>query len=78
MASNKRKKTFPKPPVRFHSQLAKELGKYSNKNGFEATLKGIYYAPEKLQDNKLTKNQEKALEKLRRNCAKKLEGTNQG
>jgi hypothetical protein len=42
MASNKRKKVFPKKPVQFHSKLEKELGKWSNKNGYEASVKGIY------------------------------------
>lgn len=73
MASNKRKRTFPKPPVRFHSQLAQQLGKHSNKTGYEASLKGIYYAPEKLQDNKLTENQKRAVEKLRDAVAKRTE-----
>lgn len=71
MASNKRKKTFPKPPVRFHSKLAKELGKWSNKNGFEASLKGIYFQERKDNSPKLDERQSKQLAKLKENLAKR-------
>jgi len=72
MASNKRKKTFPKKPIQFHSKLAHELGKWSNKNGYEASLKGIYYT-KSLSNNipKVSHEQEKQLAKLRKNLAKR-------
>ena len=71
MASNKRKKTFPKPPQKFHSKLAHELGKWSNKNGYEASIKGIYNQP--LPDNspKITERQARQLAKLKENIAKR-------
>lgn len=40
--SRSRKRTFPKPPVRFHSALESELGKNSNKGCLEASIVGIY------------------------------------
>lgn len=70
MASNKRKKTFPKPPQRFHSKLAHELGKWSNKTGFEASLKGIYFQEPK-QEPQITETQAKQLAKLKNNLAKR-------
>jgi len=70
MAKN-RKKIFPKPPVRYHSKLAKELGKYSNKTDVRANLIGIYYQPIKNQAPELTQKQETQLEKLRANIAKR-------
>lgn len=70
MASNKRKKVFPKPPQRFHSKLAHELGKWSNKNGFEASLKGIYFQAPK-QESKVTETQARQLQKLKDNLAKR-------
>lgn len=70
MASNKRKKTFPKPPQRFHSKLAHELGKWSNKNGYEASLKGIYFQ-DKPRENTITETQAKQLQKLKDNLAKR-------
>lgn len=66
-----RKKVFPKAPVKFHSKLANELGKWSNKNGFEASVKGIYYAPEKVQDPKLTQKQATQLQKLKEHLCKR-------
>jgi hypothetical protein len=71
MASNKRKKTFPKPPQRFHSKLAHELGKWSNKNGFEASLKGIYFQDKKDNSPKLDERQAKQLQKLKDNLKKR-------
>jgi hypothetical protein len=70
MASNKRKKTFPKAPVRFHSGLTKELGKNSNKAGHEASIKAIYHrhAPKGVA---LSPSQEKQLQTLRENLAKR-------
>lgn len=66
-----RKRIFPKPPVRFHSKLAKDLGKWSNKTVPEANIKGIYYAPEKIQEPNTTQRQDTQLEKLRANLAKR-------
>lgn len=66
-----RKRIFPKPPVKFHSKLANELGRWSNKNGFEASLKGIYYAPEKVQEPKVTERQARQLAKLKEFLCKK-------
>jgi hypothetical protein len=71
MASNKRKKTFPKPPQKFHSKLAHELGKWSNKNGFEASLKGIYFQADRDKSPKLDERQAKQLAKLKDNLAKR-------
>lgn len=70
MASNKRKKVFPKPPQRFHSKLSHELGKWSNKNGFEASLKGIYLTKPTLV-SPLNERQAKQLEKLKNQLAKR-------
>lgn len=61
--SKSRKKIFPKPPVRFHSKLAKELGKYSNKVCPEATLQAIYSNEQR--SNKLTESQVEQLAKLK-------------
>lgn len=69
--SKSRKKVFPKPPVRFHSKLAHELGKWSNKNGYEASVKGIYYQPTPDNSPKLDERQEKQLAKLKQNLAKR-------
>lgn len=69
MASKSRKKTFPKPPQKFHSKLEKELGRWSNKNGYVASLKGIYYQEPKIKS--ITEEQTKQLEKLRVNLAKR-------
>lgn len=66
----KRKKTFPKPPVKFHSKLAHELGKWSNKNGYEASILGIYKQEHK-KEVSLTPLQEKQLAKLKENLAKR-------
>lgn len=68
--SKARKKVFPKPPVRFHSKLAKDLGKWSNKTDPFANAKAIYNQPVK-QDPKITQRQETQLEKLRANLAKR-------
>lgn len=68
MASNKRKKTFPKPPIKFHSKLAHELGKWSNKNGFEASIKGIYNQEPK-REPQLTETQSRQLAKLKEKLA---------
>ena len=65
-----RKKVFPKPPQKFHSKLAHELGKWSNKNGYEASVKGIY-SREPLILPKITERQAKQLEKLRANLNKR-------
>lgn len=70
MASNKRKKVFPKPPVKFHSKLAHELGKWSNKNGYEASIKGIYSQPADLNP-KLSEKQSQQLSKLKETLAKR-------
>lgn len=62
-----RKRVFPKAPVRFHSGLAKELGKNSNKAGYEASVKAIYNQPEKIPAKvELTLRQERDLFLLRR------------
>lgn len=74
MASNTRKKTFPKPPQKFHSKLAHELGKWSNKNGYEASLKGIYLRSESNNIPKLDVRQESQLKKLRDNLARRNDG----
>lgn len=71
MASRARKKVFPKPPVRFHSKLAKELGKYSNKTDVRANLMGIYYQPSRNQSPELNQKQATQLEKLRANLEKR-------
>ena len=71
MASKSRKRIFPKPPVRFHSKLAKELGKYSNKTDVRANLMGIYYQPARNQSPELSEKQATQLEKLRVNIAKR-------
>ncbi len=66
-----RKKVFPKPPVKFHSKLETELGRWSNKNGFEASVKGIY--TQEIQDKKpiLNDRQIKQLDKLKANLSKR-------
>lgn len=66
-----RKKVFPKPPVRFHSKLAKELGRWSNKTDVRANLMGIYYQPSRNQSPELNEKQATQLEKLRANLAKR-------
>lgn len=71
MASNRRKKTFPKPPQKYHSKLAKELGKWSNKNGYEASVKGIYLRPDVDNSPKLDDRQAKQLAKLKDNLNKR-------
>ena len=68
--SKSRKKVFPKPPVKFHSKLAHELGKWSNKNGYEASIKGIYNQEIK-QEPKITETQANQLAKLKANLAKR-------
>lgn len=70
MASNKRKKTFPKPPQRFHSKLETELGRWSNKTGFDASIKAIYSQPIK-KEQPLTEQQAKQLAKLKEGLAKR-------
>lgn len=70
MASNKRKKVFPKPPQRFHSKLAHELNKWSNKNGYEASIKGIY-AQQPKKEPTLTDTQARQLAKLKENLARR-------
>lgn len=64
MASNTRKKVFPKPPQRFHSGLERTLGKNSNKTCREANLKGIYHRHVP-KSNQLTEAQEKHLQKIK-------------
>lgn len=68
--SKSRKKIFPKKPVQFHSKLEKELGKWSNKNGFEASVLAIYTRPMPVVSN-VTERQASQLEKLRINLAKR-------
>lgn len=65
-----RKKVFPKSPVKFHSKLEKDLNKWSNKNGFEASKKAIYLQPDKPRAT-LNDRQTKELEKLKANLAKR-------
>jgi lauroyl/myristoyl acyltransferase len=66
----KRKKVFPKPPVRYHSKLAKELGKHSNKMA-EANLKAIYTRSESNNIPKISHQQEQQLAKLKANLEKR-------
>lgn len=66
MASNSRKKVFPKKPERLNSTSAKLLGKNSNKVCRQATVKGIYQTQPKIVDS-LTDEQRKQLAKLRVN-----------
>ena len=63
--SKARKKIFPKPPVRFHSKLEKDLGKWSNKTDVRANLMAIYYQPSKPAELKVSQTQAKQLERLR-------------
>ncbi len=70
MASNKRKKVFPKAPVRFHSKLAKDLGKHSNKMA-EANMKAIYTRSESNNIPKLDARQQTQLDKLKANLEKR-------
>lgn len=67
-----RKKIFPKPPVKFHSKLEHELGKWSNKNGFEASIAAIYLRNE-TEKPKLNERQSKQLQKLKDNLARREE-----
>lgn len=69
MAKN-RKKVFPKPPVRFHSKLAKELGRWSNKNCPWATQKAIYDQKKPLVQP-LDERQSTQLQKLKDNLKKR-------
>ena len=64
--SKSRKKVFPKPPEKLTSVNAKNLGKNSNKVGYEASLLGIYYSKQRPL-NKLTPQQLKQLETLKKN-----------
>ena len=64
--SKSRKKVFPKPPEKLTSVNAKNLGKNSNKVGYEASLLGIYYS-EQRPLNKLTQQQLKQLQNLKKN-----------
>ncbi len=68
--SKSRKKVFPKPPVRFHSGLEKQLGRNSNKVGYEASLKAIYYTT---HDTicELSDRQSKQLEALKRTLSRR-------
>jgi hypothetical protein len=70
MSGKSRKKVFPKQPVKFHSKLEKDLGKWSNKVGFEATKKAIYHQLAK-PEPKLDDRQTKQLEKLKANLARR-------
>lgn len=65
-----RKKIFPKQPVKFHSKLEHELGKWSNKNGFEASLAAIYLRNE-TDKPKLNERQTKQLNKLKENLLRR-------
>lgn len=69
--SKARKRIFPKPPVRFHSKLAKELGKYSNKTVAEANLAAIYLQKSKPLESKATGLQAEQLKKLRATLARR-------
>ena len=64
--SKGRKKIFPKPPEKLTSVNAKNLGKNSNKVGYEASLLGIYYSQHR-PINKLKPEQLKQLENLKKN-----------
>jgi len=59
-----RKRIFPKPPIRFHSALAKTLGKNSNKEP-EANVKAIY-SQEPRHAERLSPDQLKTLRALHR------------
>lgn len=69
--SKSRKKTFPKPPVKFHSKLEKELGKWSNKNGYEASVAGIYSRSLSNNIPKVDARQVNQLAKLKANLEKR-------
>lgn len=70
MSGKSRKKVFPKQPVKFHSKLEKDLGKWSNKVGFEASKKAIYFQVDKPREN-VNERQAKELEKLKANLARR-------
>ena len=71
--SKSRKRIFPKPPVKFHSKLAHELGKWSNKNGYEASCKAIYFQELKPKVG-ITESQAKHLIKLKEALARRANG----
>lgn len=70
MSGKSRKKVFPKQPVKFHSKLEKDLGKWSNKVGFEASKKAIYLQLDKPRVN-MSERQTNELEKLKATLAKR-------
>ena len=65
--SKSRKRVFPKPPERLNSDNAKRLGKYSNKGGYQASIKAIYSQPMPVIVKKLTEIQLKQLADLKKN-----------
>jgi len=71
MASNKRKRIFPKPPQRLSYLNEHELGKNSNQAGYHASLKAIYNQLAPKKDDGITTRQSQQLEKLRANLIKR-------
>jgi hypothetical protein len=72
VASNNRKKTFPKKPERLNSVSAKLLGKNSNKVCREATIKGIYKANPTIKDS-LSPEQRRQLDALKLNLSSRYQ-----
>jgi|GEM_PF-4151696 hypothetical protein len=70
-----RKKIFPKPPEKLNSKNAKDLGKNSNKAGYDASLKAIYNQPEKVYTKpELSPQQQKMLRNLQKNLGFTYQG----
>jgi hypothetical protein len=78
MASNKRKRIFPKPPKplyygKLEKGTAEDIGKRSNKTCPLANAKAIYNQQTTSKD-KLDNRQAKQLQKLRANLARRIYG----